>query len=306
MRDRAALDAFLTEAGFARAGDAVLLEPTSSETKEVRRSERSVVATISTRARDRHGDVINPAGVRLDRFRKNPVVLYAHDYAGLPVAKSLWERVRAAPSAQRGGPDLRAAPSAQRGGPDLRAAPSAQRGGPDLRAVAQSDGDQIELVAKPQFHLNTELSREVWALVEKGVLSAWSVGFIPEEWEPGPEGKGFSVTKWDLLEYSCVPVPANFQALTHELKSRRITAPALVKSLAPLGFEAPDLVEHEVTAAFNKDAQDTQDGRQQERGRGRHHPVDPVHSCRDVVSVEAAVSRAFERVIARARGQGHV
>jgi len=133
MHDRHALNAFLKESGFGTSGDLVYLEPARSRTMEVRRSEKAVVATISTAARDRHGDVIDPKGVRLGRFRKNPVVLYAHDYEGLPVARSLWERVR--------------------------------------------DGDSgPELVAKPQFHMDTELSREVWALVEKGVLSAWSVG----------------------------------------------------------------------------------------------------------------------------------
>jgi HK97 family phage prohead protease len=260
MRDRTALDAFLKETGFARLGGeggGVLLEPSASETKEVRRSEKSVVATISTKARDRHGDVIDPAGVRLDRFRKNPVVLYAHDYQGLPVAKSLWERVRAVDAPGRGA------------------------GG-------------VELVAKPQFHCNTELSREVWALVEKGVLSAWSIGFIPERWKPGPEGKGFVVEAWDLLEYSCVPVPANFQALTHELKERRISAPALVKSLAPLGFEAPDLVEHEVRR--RKD----EGGRMKDEGDPE--PSSSFSLQPSSLDVEAAVGRAFERVIRRARG----
>lgn len=227
---RQALNSFLKDAGFAARGDLVLLEPERSGVREIRRAEKAVVATISTRARDRHGDIVDPKGVRLERFRKNPVVLYAHDYGGLPVARSMWERLRLVDNGRDGGG---------------------------------------ELIAKPQFHLDTELSREVWALVEKGVLSAWSVGFIPEKWEPitaspqrtqktdgerqrqksEPSGtsvpnavQGFRVTKWDLLEYSCVPVPANFQALTHELKQRRITAPALVKSLAPLGLEGPDLV----------------------------------------------------------------
>jgi len=202
MSDRSALDEFLKEMGFAGSGGVLFLESERSETRELRRSEKAVVVTISTRARDRHGDIIDPEGVNLSRFRKNPVVLYAHDYDGLPIARSLWERVR--------------------------------------------DG---ELIAKPQFHLETELSREVWALVEKGVLSAWSVGFVPEKWEPTPDGRGFRVRKWDLLEYSCVPVPANFEALTRELRERRITAPALVKSLAPLGLKGPDLVEQPVRLA---------------------------------------------------------
>jgi hypothetical protein len=327
---RSSLNAFLKDSGFRLAGDLVLAEPERSETREVRRSEKAVVVTISTRARDRHGDVVDPAGVRLDRFRKNPVVLYAHDYDGLPVARSLWERVRA------------------------------------------SDSGAPELVAKPQFHLDTELSREVWALVEKGILSAWSVGFIPETWTPivdppmnanranhppiDADGRrshqsqgfrrigvdrrssadyssyqrssasicGFKVLKWDLLEYSCVPVPANFEALTHALEERRITAPAFVKSLSGLGVREPDLVATPVrTPALSTertpacagghrphaDREGTEnvdrgkDGKHGGEARSRFTRKTSSSSVRSVDSVaKEAVGRAFERVIHRARG----
>jgi len=307
MKDRQQLNAFLKESGFSASGDLVHLEPARSRTMEVRRSEKAVVATISTAARDRHGDIIDPRGVRLERFRKNPVVLYAHDYDGLPVARSLWERVR-------------------------------------------EGDDGPELVAKPQFHMDTELSREVWALVEKGVLSAWSVGFIPEEWEPvdgdgffhhgghGEHGErrasgeqptddavgktdpssvcsvrsvvksasGFKVKKWDLLEYSCVPVAANFEALTRELKDRRITAPALVKSLAPLGVKAPDLVAQPVKgeASHHGDTEDTEDG----DGRNRRPADVPGKKASAVLCglsasvVRNAVANGFDRWLERARG----
>ncbi len=277
MKDRSELNAFLKEAGFSTSGDLVFLDPSSSETREIRRSEKAVVATISTRARDRHGDIIDPAGVALARFRKNPVVLYAHDYGGLPVARSLWERVRLGEN---------------------------------------GSGETPELIAKPQFHLTTELSREVWALVEKGVLSAWSVGFIPEAWEPirpSPEraegansapseagAVGFRVTKWDLLEYSCVPVPANFQALTHELKQRRITAPALVKSLAPLGLKAPDLVAAPITAL----PQRTQRAQRTDTEHQRQKSKPSETSVLSVADVRSAVRTAFDRYLLRAKGGG--
>jgi len=322
MQDRHELNAFLKESGLALAGDLVHLEPARSRTMEVRRSEKAVVATISTAARDRHGDVIDPRGVRLERFRKNPVVLYAHDYDGLPVARSLWERVR--------------------------------------------DGDDDpELVAKPQFHMDTELSREVWALVEKGVLSAWSVGFIPEQWEPldgdgfshhgehgeqrvkpkakrsvtsfvdvndtaeirlpgsadGPaspggasvpsvvkSASGFKVKKWDLLEYSAVPVAANFEALTRELKSRRITAPALVKSLAPLGMREPDLVAQPVQASPEPRRHGgTEEEDSHANDYAARRVVTPSTDVRPSPSLSAsvvrkAVSHGFDRWLERARG----
>ncbi|MHC4201599.1 MAG: HK97 family phage prohead protease [Planctomycetota bacterium] len=314
MNDRAALNSFLKDAGFSTAGDLVLLEPESSETREVRSSEKAVVATISTRARDRQGDVIEPSGVRLERFRKNPVVLYAHDYEALPVARSMWERVRQANCPTTKTPRTPRTATAEGGATDTTAGAERPAVLGDLGALVVRR--PVELVAKPQFHLDTELSREVWALVEKGVLSAWSVGFIPEKWEriEGEDGSGrdggaarpssFRILKWDLLEYSCVPVPANFQALTHELKSRRITAPALVKSLAPLGFEAPDLVATPIQSPTTKTPRTprtaTAEGGGTATTEGAKRPA--VLGDLGALVVRDVVSRAFDRWLERARG----
>lgn len=49
---------------------------------------RAVTFTVSTGTVDRDGDVINPKGWQLDNYRKNPVVLFGHDYKSLPVAKA--------------------------------------------------------------------------------------------------------------------------------------------------------------------------------------------------------------------------
>lgn len=49
---------------------------------------RTLLFTISTGAVDRYGDVVDPEGWRLDAFRKNPVVLWAHDGGSLPVARA--------------------------------------------------------------------------------------------------------------------------------------------------------------------------------------------------------------------------
>ena len=48
---------------------------------------RARVFCITTGAVDRDRDVINPAGWHLDSYRKNPTVLWAHDYSSLPLAK---------------------------------------------------------------------------------------------------------------------------------------------------------------------------------------------------------------------------
>ena len=44
---------------------------------------------VSTEGVDRDGDIILALGVDIDSYLKNPVVLYAHDYWDMPVAKTL-------------------------------------------------------------------------------------------------------------------------------------------------------------------------------------------------------------------------
>jgi hypothetical protein len=48
---------------------------------------------ISTDTVDRAGDTIDADGWELDNYRKNPVILWAHDYSQPPVAKSLSETI---------------------------------------------------------------------------------------------------------------------------------------------------------------------------------------------------------------------
>ena len=51
-------------------------------------AERTVRWTITTGNVDRDRDVVTPGGVKTDTYLKNPVVLFAHDYQSLPVAKT--------------------------------------------------------------------------------------------------------------------------------------------------------------------------------------------------------------------------
>ncbi len=49
------------------------------------------------------------------------------------------------------------------------------------------------------------------------MLNAVSVGFIPLEWTETKEG--YDITKWELLEFSAVAVPANQDAIAQAVKS---------------------------------------------------------------------------------------
>lgn len=57
------------------------------EVKEAEGESRTLVIRISTGSRDRDRDTIDPAGWRLLNYRKNPVVLYGHDYRSLPIGQ---------------------------------------------------------------------------------------------------------------------------------------------------------------------------------------------------------------------------
>lgn len=48
---------------------------------------------------------------------------------------------------------------------------------------------------------------------EQGVLNAASIGFMPQKWEDIEGTYGRRYTKWQLLEWSIVPVPSNPDAI---------------------------------------------------------------------------------------------
>lgn len=59
-----------------------------TEIKAAEEDSRSLLFTISTASVDRMGDTIDANGWKLESYRKNPVVLWAHDAGSLPVAKA--------------------------------------------------------------------------------------------------------------------------------------------------------------------------------------------------------------------------
>jgi hypothetical protein len=65
---------------------------------DVQPGERTVVARINTRAVDRYKSVIEPTGVKLDAYRKNPIVLWEHGddpvRGRVPIGKNLWIKAR--------------------------------------------------------------------------------------------------------------------------------------------------------------------------------------------------------------------
>jgi HK97 family phage prohead protease len=70
-------------------GDVVLRKQFVSDIKATAAVDGSKMRQfiVSTAAADRDNDCVSVAGWKLDNYKKNPVVLFAHDYSSLPIGK---------------------------------------------------------------------------------------------------------------------------------------------------------------------------------------------------------------------------
>src|SRR6266545_3513559 len=68
--------------------DALLRKQFASETRAVADDERAVAIAISTEDPDRDKDTLALDGWDLRNYRRNPIVLWAHDYKSLPIARA--------------------------------------------------------------------------------------------------------------------------------------------------------------------------------------------------------------------------
>ena len=153
--------------------------------KELGDESSPMTFVASTEEVDRHGDVVSVAGWKLDAYRKNPVFLWAHDYARPAIGRAtqVWT---ASSEAGRGAGQ-----------------------GPALMSGA--------LLVKVEF-APTSFAQEVASLYRGGYQKGVSVGFRPlryEERRHPQTGKflGIRFTEQVLLEVSAAPVPANENAV---------------------------------------------------------------------------------------------
>lgn len=158
--------------------------------KSIDRSKRRVTAIISSDIIDRAGDVIRVEGWEFGNFRKNPVVMFGHDYSTPPIGRAVSLEVV----------DALEVGKAIREGEDSGFLP---RSGKVLQATTE--------------FAETEFAREVFDLYADGFMRAFSVGFIAKAYKVIYDEKnrlvGFEFTRQELLEYSAVPIPANPEAL---------------------------------------------------------------------------------------------
>lgn len=151
------------------------------ETKDL--GDRSVQFTISKEVVDRDGDILRAGGVDFTNYMKNPVFLSFHNSREFPLGKvtKFWVE------------------------------------GNSVKAIVYFPTLE-ELSSDPA--LASEKAKLVdftYHCYKTGMLNAVSVGFIPLEWTETKDG--YDITKWELLEFSAVAVPANQDAIAEAVKS---------------------------------------------------------------------------------------
>ncbi len=176
----------------------------AAEKIEVEEAERAVVGIINTAAKDRDREIVDPDGAVLTDYQRNRVVLYAHDYSGLPVGRNMWIKNK-----------------------------------PGVGLIAKT-----EFAPRPADLPESQpwLADQVYHLMKSGFLNGFSIGFIPleeRELEDAETKSGVerAWSKWLMLEYSIVAVPSNPEAVAMEIKSGAVNHPDLIKGLESNGLE---------------------------------------------------------------------
>lgn len=145
--------------------------------------ERTVRFTISKEVEDRDGDILRAAGCDFTNYMKNPVFCSFHNTREFPLGKvtKFWIE-----------------------GKSVKA---------DVYFPTLD-----ELASNPEYASEkAKLVDFTYHCYKTGMLNAVSVGFIPLEWTETKDG--YDITKWELLEFSAVAVPANQDAIAEAVKS---------------------------------------------------------------------------------------
>jgi HK97 family phage prohead protease len=169
------------------------------ETEETKEGAEAVLDFVaSTGTLDRYQEVIEPAGWRLEAYRRNPVFQNAHNYGDIlfTLGKAVSTEVRAVGGRQ---------------------------------ALCQRIEFAVEV---------NPVARIAYGLYKGGFLRAVSVGFVPLRWEDGTNGtNGTDVAcrrrylEQELLEVSAVAIPANPDALALGVRSGAVAESDLRQTL---------------------------------------------------------------------------
>lgn len=156
--------------------------------------DRMIRFKISDETQDRDEDIMIAAGCDFTNFAKNPQFLGFHNYFDFPLGtpKKWWiDQAQKAVYADVYFPTIE-----------------------ELSTNPEQASEKAKLV-DTTYHM-----------YKTGMLSAVSIGFNPIQSTPNPSsdsGYGKIIKKWELYEFSAVPVPANPNAIQEGIKSGKIT-----------------------------------------------------------------------------------
>lgn len=155
----------------------------------------SARAIINTPREDREGDVIKPAGVQLENFRNNPVVLWEHGLGEItrPIAKCQH---------------------------------------PDGRLAIEVDNEKIS--ATSYFTTKSMESLQIFHLISEGLVRATSVRALPIKTstrKTADSGIGIVLEQWELIEWSWGALGVNPDAIARTLDRGTIEGHKIVEPL---------------------------------------------------------------------------
>jgi len=165
--------------------------------------------TITDETVDRYGDIVRAKGAVLDNFKKNPVLQFAHNYEQPPVGNAIkvWH----------------------------------DKETNAVKAWGLFFDDRMDKSGRSDM---------IFRLVSANAMRACSIGFMPMEFvvpksaeEASAMGLGkygIDFTKWDLMEFSPCPVPANPSALQDSIRND-FQAAKFAKTLRDGNFTARDV-----------------------------------------------------------------
>jgi len=162
-----------------------------SNVLRVAEGERSVVAIVSSPTVDCMSEVLLSEGCISKRYEKNPVLLLSHNAEELPVGRC----------------------DALKRSPEKVEA--------KFVFAPRPDGHPADSEWLPDI---------IFSLYQHGTLNAFSVGFIPRESRVPNKvdvqkypGVSRIISKWELLEISCVTIPANEDAVATAVSKGYLT-----------------------------------------------------------------------------------
>ena len=169
------------------------------EIRDINREKRTIKIRAATKNIIRD-ECILPQAFQLDRYRKNPVIMWAHDYSLPPIGKALWVK-------------------------------------PDKDGLLKLVEFAKTSFADDIFYLYADGFLNAWSIGWRSLEWVESDSEAYEDILQNYDIQGHPqriITRADLYETSAVPLPADPDALTTKLKTGEIKSRTLVTSLEKL------------------------------------------------------------------------